>query len=184
MADTLVAGLDLSLTSTGVALISDTLCITLRRVQSKGSRIDTLDQRWMRLATLTDDVCSAVVSLGVPQLVVVEGPSYHSTGAGTHDRSGFWWLVVDRLAAITDVAEVPPASRTKYLVGKGNASKDEVLAAAVRRYRDVDITCNDVADAVGLAAMGARAMGLPIEKSLPATNAEACKKIAWTGVAA
>ena len=78
--------------------------------------------------------------------------------------------------------EVPPALLKKYATGRGNAAKDEVLAAVVRRYPHADINGNDIADAVVLAAMGARHREAPIENSLPALNASALAKVNWSGV--
>jgi hypothetical protein len=49
----------------------------------------------------------------------------------------------------------------------------------VRRYQQVDITGNDIADALVLAAMGARQLGTPIETSLPAVHLTAMTKISW-----
>lgn len=76
------------------------------------------------------------------------------------------------------IAEVPPANLKRYAVGKGNAAKDEVLAAAIR-YLHADITGNDIADAVVLAAIGARHLGQPIEGALPQANLTAMDKINW-----
>jgi crossover junction endodeoxyribonuclease RuvC len=80
------------------------------------------------------------------------------------------------------VVEVAPALLKKYATGKGNAGKDEVLAAAIRRYPMANITCNDIGDAVVLAAMGARHLGEPIESSLPQVNHTAMEKVAWPEV--
>ncbi len=182
-----VVGLDLSLTSTGVAVINDG-DIALRRIRSKGTKTATLAERRDRLARIADEVPMLDIDL-----VVIEGPSYgqHRQG-GQHDRAGLWWLLVDMyLTAINDpetgeptrVAEVPPAVRSKYATGKGNAPKDHVLASVVRRYPDVTVDGNDTADALVLAAMGARALGQPIETSLPAAHLAAMDAVAWPDLA-
>ena len=67
----------------------------------------------------------------------------------------------------------PPTSRATYATGKDNAGKDAVLAAVVRRYPDVDVTGNDEADALVMAAMGARLLGHPLEDSLPQSHLRA-----------
>lgn len=170
-----IVGLDLSLTSTGVASITDG-DITVRRVQSKGRKDATLHERRDRLA----DLAAAITEHAQDAtLVVIEGPSFgQHRQSGQHDRAGLWWLVVDLLAEVTRVVEVPPASRSKYATGKGNASKDAVLAAVVRRYLAVDVTGNDEADALILAAMGARHLGQPID-DMPLTHTAAMTKVAW-----
>lgn len=99
-------------------------------------------------------------------LAVMEGPSYGSVTGSQHERGGLWWAILDRLSCWdVPVAVVPPSSREKYATGKGGCGKDAVLAAAVRAYPDAPIVTNDEADAVVLAAMGARWLGVPLEAS-------------------
>ena len=76
---------------------------------------------------------------------------------------------------------VPPSCRAKYATGKGNAGKDEVLLAASRRYPHAPIVGNDDADAVVLAAIGARLLGEPVEDSLPKTHLDALAKLTLPG---
>lgn len=52
----------------------------------------------------------------------------------------------------------------------------------IRRYPQVDITGNDIADALVLAAMAARRLGFPIEEALHQANLAALDKINWPGV--
>jgi hypothetical protein len=83
-------------------------------------------------------------------------------------------MVYDLLGGTTrTVLPVEPNLRAKYATGKGAASKDAVLAAAVRRYASIDITGNDTADAVCLMAIGLRLLGRPIDDPLPALNLSA-----------
>lgn len=177
-----VVGIDLSLTSTGVAAVN-TLSgdVWVERVQSKGLG-DTLTLRARRLTTITSDVLSHLRNMGLSSrtLVVIEGPSFgQARQGGQHDRAGLWWMVVQALLDLTClVVEVPPACRAKYATGKGNAAKDAVLAAAIRRYPQADITGNDIADAVVLAAMGAHGLQCPIAE-VPQVNATALAKVAW-----
>ena len=113
-------------------------------------------------------------------LVVIEQPAYSQSGGSTHDRSGFWWMVVGRLlAAEVPVAEVTPGGVKKYATGSGSSGKDAVLAAVIRRYPAVAVSGNDEADALVLAAMGARWLGAPLEASLPAVNLQAMEAVRW-----
>ena len=59
-------------------------------------------------------------------------------------------------------AIVTPATRMKWLTGKGNTPKDMCLAAAIKRFPMADVTGNDVADALTLAAMGCQYYGHPL----------------------
>jgi Holliday junction resolvasome RuvABC endonuclease subunit len=177
-----VLGLDLSLTSTGVAAITSDGG-TVSRIASKAKPGATLAQRGARLADLVEQITTEASGWPVhpmPALVVVEGPSFgQARQGGQHDRAGLWWLVVAQLLDWhIPVAEVPPALCKKYATGKGNAGKDEVLAAVIRRYPSVEVTGNDQADALVLAAMGADHLGVPIV-DMPATHRTALAKVAW-----
>jgi len=167
-----IIGIDLSLRSTGIA--GDGWA---DRIGPPAKLLGIGRLRYIR---------SAVLDYARPaDLVVLEGPSYGSAGAGQHERAGCWWLVYDAVAAIDiPVAVVPPACRARYACGRGNASKDEVLTAAVRRYPDVDITNNDEADALILAAMGADHIGQPWV-TVPALHRKGLDGCAWPeGIAA
>lgn len=181
----IVVGLDLSLTSTGIARV----CTDHRRVESvervtsKGNADASLNDRHSRLHNLRRDIG---LKCADADLVVVEGPSYGSKTGSQHDRSGLWWIVVDWLINDLEqdgwgktVVEVPPSTRMRYATGKGNAAKDAVLASVVRRYADVDVTGNDEADALILAAMGARHLGAPIDDPLPKTHLAAMDAVRW-----
>ncbi|MBN8883469.1 MAG: crossover junction endodeoxyribonuclease RuvC [Salana multivorans] len=170
-----IVGIDPSLTSTGVAVIDRTTGIQLHRVQSKGRKTATLPERDHRLADLANRIYTHVTGA---DLVVIESPAYSNSLGSMHDRSGLWWLLVRHLHADhVPVLEVPPTVRAKYATGRGNAGKDEVLAAVIRRYPHTNVTGNDVADALTLAAIGARLTGWPLEPTLPQTSLTALTKL-------
>lgn len=182
-----VAGWDLSMTSTGVCVIDGGIA-SLARVRSKPARADgkpSLRQRHDRISVLERRIWDTTgldeaLSACWPDLIVVEGPSYGSVGGTAHDRSGLWHRVVKLpLSLGIDVVEVPPTNVKKYATGNGSADKDKVLAAVIRRYPDVDVDGNDVADALVLAAIGYRHIAAPIEASLPANHLTALAKIRW-----
>lgn len=170
-----VVGVDLSLTSTGLA---DNRGRT-ERVQTK-----PLDKGPRPVAeTLGRINHIAVAAAGFVHdwpkddyidLVVIEGPSYGSPGQ-QHTSGGLWWLTADTLNC--PILVVTPSQRMMYATGKGQIGKDQVLAAAIRRYPDFDITGNDIADAVILCAIGCRMLGHPLEESLPQTHLRALAKL-------
>jgi crossover junction endodeoxyribonuclease RuvC len=178
----LVIGLDLSLTGTGIASSAG----WVGTITSKGKADATLDHRHSRLHNLRLDIALHIPSGHTrPALIVVEAPAYDSRTGHQHDRSGLWWLVVDWLSnsELADgwgyrVVEITTGGVKKYATGKGNASKDQVLAAVVRRYPTIEVRNNNEADALVLAAMGARALGHPID-DLPKLNLEAMAAVAW-----
>jgi Holliday junction resolvasome RuvABC endonuclease subunit len=188
MVDYKVVGIDLSLTSTGLVSAGDE--VKLARIRSSAPKTakhprtnkplpPTLEQRRERLGLLCAKILTFVM-LEEPGLACIEAPAYSSNTGSMHDRSGLWWLVVNGLFANEiPVAEITPTQRAKYATGKGTNDKDKVLAAVIRRYPDVDVTGNDVADALALAAMGRRRFGRPLEESLPKPNLEAMDKVRW-----
>lgn len=162
-----VIGLDPSLTSTGVA--------------STAGWVDRIHPKkpLTGINRLRVIVTSVRELTKTADLAVLEGPSYNSTGGHQHERAGLWWMVYDCLDLRgIPTAVVAPASRCRYATGKGNASKDAVLSAVVRRFPDVEVTGNDEADALVLAAMGADYLGRPMA-AMPATHRAALDKVAW-----
>lgn len=173
---TKIVGLDLSLTSTGVAVVlGDFASTETIKPKAKGHA---------RLSMLQAEIGNYVDGA---TLVVVEGPAFASAKGqqGHHERAGLWWLITHSLHRRSiPTAIVPPSTLKKYVTGKGNADKDTVLLAVARRYPTVDIHGNDEADALVLAAMGARHLDHPID-DMPSLHLEGMAKVEWpTGVLA
>lgn len=165
-----VAGIDLSLTSTGVAVIHSAERVLTHTVTSAAPKIETLSTRFERMESISHRILELVETADV---VGIESPAYAAAAHSgkLHDRSGLWWHVVSALlTAGKQVIEIAPASRCMYATGKGNAGKDVVLACTIKAYRQIDVQGNDQADAVIIAAMVSRLLGRPIE---PGTLAEA-----------
>jgi crossover junction endodeoxyribonuclease RuvC len=167
-----VVGLDLSLTATGVADNSGAVRIIKTKLTSH-DRLRHINDAVLEL------VCSYHGDGRRADLVVVEGPSYGSQGSSYHQLAGLWWLLTHSLwRAALPYAVVSPQARAKYATGKGNAGKDAVLAAVVRRYPQVEISDNNAADAWVLMAMGCDYLGEPLAE-MPAAHREALAKVAW-----
>ncbi|MFJ6748296.1 hypothetical protein ACIQNI_08910 [Streptomyces sp. NPDC091266] len=165
-----VIGLDLSLRATGVAAPG-----WARTIRSTG-RID--DRATVRRSRLRSLLAEILLATGRPELVLVEGPSYGSQGAGTWDRAGLWWLVVDALhARDLPVAIVPPTCRALYATGRGNAPKEDVIAAVRERY-GAEVADDNQADAYVLAAMGRHRLGAPLAP-VPDGHARALTGVQW-----
>lgn len=177
----IVLGVDPSLTSTGLARVDtdDHLVIDVATVTSKPGNQPGIEGRVQRLARICQHVI-AFADLDEVDLLVIEAPAFSSRSGQQHDRSGLWWRLIDRaLDHGCQVVEVAPTSRAKYATGKGNAGKDEVLLAVAKRYPHVDVTNNNEADALVLAAMGAHLVGHPIDE-LPKTHLDALTKVRAT----
>lgn len=180
-----VVGLDLSLTSTGMALVEGGRLTEVGNIKSSGKKGATYAQSLDRIQEIAKDVLLFVARPVHPDLVVIESPSYGSRFGSAHERAGLWWevfhVVSNKLGI--PVATVAPPTRAKYITGDGRAGKDVVLAHAIEAYvrdRGPRITNDDIADAVGLAAMGSRWLGEPVEvHSLPERNLEAMNGAKW-----
>lgn len=168
-----VVGLDLSLTASGVSVIYPDGTIDVQTVSSKGAGTPSLSNRGLRLSRIVDRI-ALVPPVGAK--IAVETPAYNQTSGHHHDRSGLWWMVVERLLEEHEVYEVSTTQVKKYATGKGNASKMEVMAAAIKRYPDADIANDNEADAVILAAYLRRALGHPADPTLPKANISALDK--------
>jgi len=194
------------LTSTGLAVVKAGQIVKVDHVSTKGKKEDDLLTRHRRLVWISSQVLTQVHEVSA-DLVVIEGPSMSSQYGHPHDRSGLWWMLVDSLIAMdVPVAVVPPSCRMKYATGKGNVGKDLVLSAVVRRYGRAlptnvarppfaispiadeqppsapVVNTNDEADAVVLAAMGARYLAEPVEPleaDLPKTHRAGMDGVAW-----
>lgn len=183
--NTTVIGIDLSLTSTGVAIAQHGLLKEVRNIKSKGKKGDSLTSRHQRLEQILLEITfvNADYDMTTP-FVVIESPSYGSKFGSPHDRSGLWWKIVSFFEGMDmPVATVSPQGRAKYATGRGNSKKDVVLAHVVERYTNERIHIgnnDDIADAVVLAAMGSRHLGFPVEThDLPTANLEAMSGAAW-----
>lgn len=197
-----VLGIDPSLTRTAVADITvkpgKPASWTVHSLPTKGARDDTLTQRRDRLVRISDWVWETITEPpGItpdeyvrPDLILIEAPALNQTSGSRHDRSGLWWLIVERFifrpeyrhhGDVPAVIEVTPQSLKKYATGKGNAGKDEVMLAAARRYAGSPemFDNNDECDAFILACMGARHLGAPQEDSLPKAHLAAMDAVAW-----
>lgn len=171
-----IAGLDVSLTGTGIATTAGTTTIT-----TKGKRADSLVQRHRRFQGITRRLFD---ELGTCDLAVVEAPAYGAPGGSTWDRGGLWWLIIDGLLdREIPVALVSPRSRAKYAAGNGNAGKAAVMRAVQQTY-GVLTSDDNQSDALCLRAMGHDWAGQPIG-SVPEINRTALLSCEWpdfTGV--
>lgn len=172
---TRIVGVDLSLTSTGIAAIVDGEPHWMVTLVSKGHRGDSVPQRAQRLKTIADEVWGQVYDA---DLTVIEGPSFSSNGAGTWDRAGLWWLVMNQLQAEGQrVAIAPPTVVKKFAAGKGNADKSAVAAGLARLWPEALAANNNEWDALALATMGAQSVGMQVPKR--AHHADCLAKVEW-----
>jgi crossover junction endodeoxyribonuclease RuvC len=175
----MVGGLDLSLTSTGIARISRGMAagdrVDLFTVTSTGHVGDSLTQRRSRQRHLVHEALWPLVGCSI---VVVEGPSYASKGGQNWDRAGLWWAAVSALLDRGfDVAIAPPTVVKKFAAGKGTADKPAVAVGMARLWLDVDAENDGQWDALAMATMAAQHLGLDVPSR--AHHAGVLAKVAW-----
>lgn len=141
-----VLGIDPSLTSTGVCRLNrdqyEVSCIKI-----KGS--DGVARLW----ALKQRVLQQLQDFR-PDLVVIEGYSFGSKGRGVFQLAE--WGGVLRLALYESgfrTLEVPPTSLKKYVTGKGNSPKEQMILGAYKKF-GVEFASNDECDAYCLARLG------------------------------
>lgn len=163
-----VVGLDQSLTRFGVAGIygSEVLAWHLKYPAKKPSQ-QVRRYQHERLDYLTDGIRSAVSGAHVAAL---EDMAYGAKGDALTDLAGLFWLVQRTLwQAHVPYVVINSSQRRKWITGNGGAEKDVVLAAAIKRFPQVEIRNNDEADALVLAAMTSEYYGQPIV-TMPAAS--------------
>lgn len=179
-----VIGLDISLTSTGVAGAGWTDLIRPRDRRGE-DRLDFI------VACVLDFCRSA-------NFVAIEGPSYGSALQNGHDEmaAARWMVRCELRRRNIPYAVVPPDNRTIYATGrarwKGEDGRKLTAAQVKGKVRDevarrygVELEGAgryDRADAYVLLAMALDYLGNPLA-SVPATHSRALVKVAWPEVA-
>ncbi|MER5559655.1 hypothetical protein ABT071_13720 [Streptomyces sp. NPDC002506] len=163
----LVIGLDLSLTSTGVAGEGWTDHI---RTKTRGD---------YRLNYLAGHISSFIRRA---DFVVMEGPSFgHGALAGHEEMAGLRVLVRQYCYRHhIPYAVIPPSSLKLYAAGYGKAAKGEVRSAIADRYgiHTEGAARYDEADAYAALAAGLHWLGYPLAL-VPERNAKALDGCAW-----
>ena len=169
-----VIGLDLSLTSTGVAIGDDTYVVAPQKL--------TGPERLQFFRTKIHElVAMRMYDVGPRIFVAIEGYSFASRHSHAHalgELGGVMrlWFYDHQIPYV----DIPPTSRAKFATGKGNAGKSEVVSAISARtgiFWDGPGN-DDRCDAWVLQEMGLTHFGRE-RYNWPATHRDALSKIAW-----
>ena len=170
----IAAGIDPSLTCTGIAIISDGE-VTTRRVIT-GNAGATLEARRGRLRKAIAGTLAPIPPR--VDVTLIEVPNATKQHGAHGERMALYWWLVDQMFARGPVLEVAPPSRAKLATGNGHAKKGDVVASLRAAFPDARIPDDNVADALGLAWAGARWVGIPTPDYLPGQE-EAFARLAW-----
>jgi crossover junction endodeoxyribonuclease RuvC len=129
-----------------------------------------------RLLTIASQI-RQLVRHHQPTIVALEDLAYGAKGAGLTALAGLHWTIRCMLHG-QHVRPLVVASTAikKYATGAGNAKKDDVYAAAIRRLNYTG-NSRDEADALWLYALVADALNSPII-DMPKTNRQAAHTLA------
>lgn len=164
-----VVGIDLSLTSTGVAVADATYLVS------------TKYNGPLRLATVRDSILALLQPLPNPH-AVLEGYSFASRNSRAHSIGELGGVVkVALMEAGIPVVLVSPKGRAKFATGNGNAAKIDVMRSVT------EITgipwegkgANDRCDAWVLQEMGLTQLNRS-RYSWPEVNLSALDAVDWT----
>jgi len=154
----IIAGLDIA-THLGVAVWSEDLIIHREVIHfpPEGANKQNHPTRYVRWDKYTAAVEDLLTQWAITH-VFVEGYGY----ANAHTLV----TLVELGAMVRQVLhestaqwhEVPPSLLKKFLTGRGNAKKDEILLAVYKRF-GIECASHDEADAVALAFFGAVQLG-------------------------
>ena len=169
-----VAGLDLSLTGTGICVATDTEHLHSLTVKTKLTGP-------ARLAYLRDRVLESV---GDCDLAVIEEQAHDARNMGVVIKiAGLHAVIAVALHEWNvPVAYVRPASLKKYASGQGDSKKEGMLLAAYKHFGR-EFATNDECDAYFLALMGLEYAGSPVltvkGKPMPQASRDVVAKVEW-----
>lgn len=181
----IVAGIDPSLTSAGIAVLVNSAPILLRSVGYPGRNSDSYAERGNRIVAQARHIVEVAIYDGDRHprridLAVIEGPAYEAKYGHAFDRAGLWWGLFTALRAKQiPTAVVPPATLKTWVTGKGNAGKSQITGAVKFWWPNARILNDDIADAAALALLGAYRLGDPMPFTIKDRHTNALDKIAW-----
>jgi len=154
MREMVVMGLDLSLTSTGLVVLSPELMLKSKAIKSK-------ENAERRLIDIKEQIEREILEYE-PALVVLEGYAMLANGRITALAELGGVVKASLYVRKQPFIVVPPARVKKFATGKGNTTKDEVRLWVYKRW-GVELKTNDEIDAYVLAQIGLSYLGCPVQ---------------------
>lgn len=172
-------GIDVSLTSTGVAVATQNGDAQTELVKTSGKMTDTIDDTAIRLGNIITEVFNFAASVD-PDVIVIETATFSThKDSSAHRRAGLWWALVMVLREHWPVVGVSPTQLKKYATGKGNAPKEAVLMSVAKMWGHgvVEDGNFDRADSMVLATMGSQYLGWEVPLKLTDYRRELLKQL-------
>jgi Holliday junction resolvasome RuvABC endonuclease subunit len=172
-----VLGVDQSLTCTGVARVVGGT-VSVARIRTEPTEAGDLVALRDRIRSIVGQTLRFAPARCVS---IIEAPIVVRNGKGGAqlERAWLFGLLVDQLLLRGPVVQVRTTTRAMYATSNGRAEKKEVLAAMRATFPDLRIPDDNAADALALAAMGARWMGSPIDGVLSKKQTQAMVAVRW-----
>jgi crossover junction endodeoxyribonuclease RuvC len=151
-----IIAIDPSLTGLGITYMTDAGQHHYLELTSKPAK--TLEGRLKRFNTLSRAVLD-VLKLTCPVLCLIEGYSFGSKGASVVTLGEFGGILRNTIVGIADhTIEVAPKVLKKFVTGKGNCGKIEVVTSLSAKY-GIEFKSDNHADSFGLAVLGRAVLG-------------------------
>lgn len=154
----IVAGIDPSLTATGIAILRDGQPTTPTKIGYPGRDGASHTDRARRVVALTREITKHIHNHN-PDLVIIESPAYGQYLPSTCDRNFLWGALVHEFGVVKPAryAGITPTCRAQFATGKGHAKKQAVIDAVNTWWPHLNLgpKADNQADALVLATMGA-----------------------------
>jgi crossover junction endodeoxyribonuclease RuvC len=151
-----VLAVDPSLTGLAVVYLTEDGRDSYMEFSSKPDK--TLEGRLKRYNKLANNVVD-IIKITVPKLCLIEGYAFGAKGASVVTLGEFGGILRDRICGFADATiEVPPTTLKKFITGKGNCKKLDVVSALSAKY-GIAFKTDNHADAFGLAQLGRAVLG-------------------------
>jgi Holliday junction resolvasome RuvABC endonuclease subunit len=175
-----VVGLDISLTSTGIATASGEYNVF--------TKPDAYDHPMERYHTIRNEIIArlqldVIMATGDKPIVLIEGYAFAKRSSHAHAQGELGGIVRSELwLRGYRYIEVPPTSLKKFTTGKGNANKNDMVSSVtLRTGREWSGKgADDRVDAWALRHMALAATSGDPDYDWPKINLEALEKIDWT----
>lgn len=149
----LFAGIDLSLTGTGVVIIDENGDLKHQKLIKSKKNGDTPTEELIRIRGIRDEVDKEIIALGKrPSLAAIEGPAFMVRNATALVQLGALSYMVRESLFDQNIPFiiVAPTSLKKYLTGKGTCDKNIMLMETFKRY-DLSFFDDNLCDGHALA---------------------------------